>query len=161
KVTVFQENSGRATALRAGADGRLYAAQPARKRIVSYAISGGGEKVSADNVEAADLAVTAKGAIYFTDSMHTMVGLAANSSPRVGMAVPAGLALSGDQAMLLATDAQARFSWSFQLAPDGSLRNGEPFYRLELPESGWLSGVTSVAQDSLGQVYFATASGIQ
>lgn len=63
--------------------------------------------------------------------------------------------------MLIVTDAQGRYSWSFQIAGDGSLMNGEPFYRLELPETGWLSGVKGVAEDSIGQVYFATALGIQ
>ena len=71
------------------------------------------------------------------------------------------MTLSRDQAMLVVTDAQSRFSWSFQIAEDGSLKNGEPFYRLEMPEAGWVSGVTGAAQDSIGQVYFATATGIQ
>jgi len=61
----------------------------------------------------------------------------------------------------IVTDAQGRFSWSFQIAPDGSLMNGEPFYRLEMPETGWMSGVQGVAEDSIGQVYFATAVGVQ
>ena len=63
--------------------------------------------------------------------------------------------------MLIVTDAQSRFSWSFQIAPDGSLINGEPFYRLELPESGSISGITGATQDSIGQVYFASPVGIQ
>jgi sugar lactone lactonase YvrE len=63
--------------------------------------------------------------------------------------------------MLVVSDAQSRFSWSFQIARDGSLVNGEPFYRLEAPEIGWISGVKSVAQDSIGQVYFATPMGVQ
>jgi len=63
--------------------------------------------------------------------------------------------------MLIVTDAQGRFSWSFQIAPDGSLINGEPFYRLEMPETGWMSGVQGAAEDSIGQVYFATAVGVQ
>ena len=77
------------------------------------------------------------------------------------IAVPTGVALSGDQAMLVVSDAQSRFSWSFQIAKDGSLVNGEPFYRLEAPEIGWISGVKSVAEDSIGQVYFATPMGVQ
>ena len=63
--------------------------------------------------------------------------------------------------MLIVTDAQGRFSWSFQIGTDGGLINGEPFYRLELPESGTMSGVRAVAEDSMGQVYFATPVGIQ
>ena len=54
-----------------------------------------------------------------------------------------------------------RFSWSFQIAADGSLINGEPFYRLEMPEAGWMSGVQGVTEDSIGQVYFASALGVQ
>ncbi len=63
--------------------------------------------------------------------------------------------------MLVVTDAASRFSWSFQIAADGSLTNGEPFYRLELPEDGWKSEVRGAAVDSIGQVYFATPLGVQ
>jgi sugar lactone lactonase YvrE len=77
------------------------------------------------------------------------------------ISVPSGVALSGDQAMLVVADAQARFSWSFQLNGDGTVANGEPFFRLEVPEAGWKSGVQGVTQDSIGQVYFATPLGVQ
>ena len=38
--------------------------------------------------------------------------------------------------MLIVTDAQARFSWSFQSRRTVRLTNGEPYYRLEMPEAG-------------------------
>ena len=60
-VTVFKENTGGARALRVGADGRLYATQPAGKRLVSYG-PGGDEKVVAQNIQANDLALTRSGA---------------------------------------------------------------------------------------------------
>lgn len=63
--------------------------------------------------------------------------------------------------MLIATDAQGRHSWSFQVTADGKIDNEEPFYRLEMPETGWMSGVAGVAEDSIGQVYFATPLGVQ
>ena len=161
KVTVFKDNAGGASALRVGSDARIYALQTGRKRVVSYG-AGGDEKVVAQNVDAADFAITAKGAIYYTDPVHKTLRTVGKPEPALAeMAMPAGVTLSGDQAMLVATDAQSRFSWSFQIAADGSVANGEPFYRLEMPESGWSSGVTGVAQDSIGQVYFATAIGIQ
>src|ERR1700683_3104152 len=68
KVTLFKDNSSGVAALAAGPDGRLYASQLARKRIVAYATAGGAggdEKVVAANVEANSIAITAKGAIYF------------------------------------------------------------------------------------------------
>jgi sugar lactone lactonase YvrE/predicted esterase len=166
KVTVFKDNSSGARALRVGPDGRLYAHQPARRRIVSYG-SGGDEKAVAQNVDAADLAISAKGAIYFADTAHKTIGyIDPNGQTRTvyngaEIALPSGLALSPDQAMLLVTDAQSRLSWSFQIAADGSLINGEPFYRLEMPETGWMSGVQGATLDSIGQVYFASALGVQ
>jgi sugar lactone lactonase YvrE/predicted esterase len=166
EVTLFKDNSGGARALRVGPDGRLYAAQPARQRIVSYG-PGSDEKVVAQNVEAADLAISAKGAIYFADAKHKTIGyIDEKGQTRVvydggEIAIPSGVALSPDQAMLVVTDAQSRFSWSFQIAADGSLTNGEPFYRLEMPETGWMSGVQAVTEDSIGQVYFASVIGVQ
>jgi sugar lactone lactonase YvrE len=165
-VVVFKEHADSAQAIAFAADGRLYASQPVRKRIVSYG-PGGDEKVAAQNVDADRLAITARGDIYYTDAAHKSVGRidakgqkhTAYSGGEIG--APAGLALSPDQAMLLVTDSEARFSWSFQLAADGSLVNGEPFYRLEIPETASHHGATSVTSDAIGQVYFATPLGIQ
>src|SRR5262245_59892474 len=63
-VTLFKENTRGARALRVGADGRLYALQPAAKRLISYGPSGD-ERIVANNLEANDLALTLSGAIYF------------------------------------------------------------------------------------------------
>jgi sugar lactone lactonase YvrE len=121
----------------------------------------------ARGVDVNDMAVTAASAVYFVDSQRKTIGLVdASGKVRVvysggEIASPGGLALSGDQAMLVVSDAQSRFSWSFQIAADGGLENGEPFYRLNAPEAGWMSGVGGVAQDSNGLVYFATPMGIQ
>ncbi len=166
KVTTFKTNSGGAKALRVGADGRLYASQPTQKRIVSYGPAGD-EKVVAQNVVADDLAVTLKGGVYFVDSAHKTVSLvdAAGKSKTVfegaEMLLPSALTLSPDQAMLAIGDAQNKFGWSTQIAADGSLINGEPFYRVDMPDISPYSDVSSVTMDSEGQVYFATALGIQ
>jgi sugar lactone lactonase YvrE/predicted esterase len=165
-VTVFKDNTASAAALAIGPDGRLYASEPGRKRIVSYG-AGGDEKIIAQNIEAAGIAISAKRAIYFSDSIRKTIGyIDPKGQTRVvyaggEIALPSGIALSPDQSMVIVADAQSRFSWSFQIAPDGSLINGEPFYRLEMPETGWMSGVRSVTEDSIGQVYFATPLGIQ
>jgi enterochelin esterase-like enzyme len=156
RVSIFRSDTNGARALRAGPDGRIYAA--AADKIVSY---GPDEKILAP-IQAADIAVTASGAIYYSDPAHHVIGKVGGKTTSVPeIARPSGLALSPDQAMLIVTDAQSRFSWSFQITPDGSLVNGEPFYRLEMPESAWMSHATSALEDSIGQVYFATAIGIQ
>jgi len=166
KVTLFKDHANGTKALLAGPDDRLYAFEATQKRIVSMG-PGGDVKVLARNVEAAGFAITAKGALYFTNpATKTISYIDAGGQIRSvyhqgEIASPAGLALSPDQAMLVVTDAQGRYSWSFQIMADGSLNNGEPFYRLEMPEKGWMSGVSGVMEDSTGQVYFATPLGIQ
>ena len=165
-VTLFRENTFGARALRIAPDGLLYASQPSRGHIVSY-IPSGEERTVARDVEADGLALTRSGRLYFADAKHREIGFVETSgkvnriSVASEMAQPAGVTLSPDQSLLVVTDAVSRFSWSFQIAPDGSLLNGEPFYRLEMPEDGWRSSVTSVAEDSIGQTYFATPTGVQ
>ena len=105
-----------ASVLRAAADGRIYASQREKKRIVSYGPDGA-EKVAFDKVDATDLAITTKGAIYYTDSARRTLGIAGKAGVRFDASAPAGLTLSGDQEMLVATDALSRFSWSFQIGP--------------------------------------------
>jgi gluconolactonase len=165
-VTVFRENASGIGALRVGPDGRLYASQIASKKIVSIGPNGD-EKLFANNVEASDIAITAKGGIYFSDATHrTLSYVDPTGKSRVvydggEIAKPFGVALSPDQAILIVSDAQSRFSWSFQITENAGLANGEPFYRLEMPESGWMSNAQSVAEDAIGQIYFATPQGIQ
>jgi gluconolactonase len=165
-VTVFKEHTGGARALRVGADGRLYAAQPSARRLVSYGPSGD-EKVVAQNIRADDLALTRSGAIYFVDTAQKTVGyLDPKGQRRVvydrgEIMSPTALTLTPDQAMLLVADGMDRYQWSFQIAPDGSLVNGEPFQRLEMPEEGLFSGVGGLAVDSIGYMWATSAMGIQ
>jgi gluconolactonase len=66
---------------------------------------------------------------------------------------------------LFVADSATRWIWSFEVQPDGSLANGEPFYGLELPLAGegklvnsWADGMTF---DTDGYLYVATKAGIQ
>ena len=165
-VTLFKDNTRGARALRIGADGRLYATQPSAQRIVSFGASGD-EKVVAQNVRANDLAPTKGGAIYFVDTAHKTVNLVDDKGRRRvvhtggNIMKPTALTLTPDQAMLLVADGMDRYQWSFQIAADGSLVNGEPFQRLEMPEEGLFSGVAGLTMDSLGYLWATSAMGIQ
>jgi sugar lactone lactonase YvrE len=165
-VTLFKDNTRGARALRIGADGRLYATQPSAQRVVSFGASGD-EKVVAQNVRANDLALTKGGAIYFVDTAQKAVGLIDTKGQRRivynggEIMSPTALTLTPDQAMLLVADGMDRFQWSFQIAADGSLVNGEPFQRLEMPEEGLFSGVGGLTVDSIGYMWATSAMGIQ
>jgi sugar lactone lactonase YvrE len=165
-VTLFKERTGGARALRMGADGRLYATQLAAGRVVSYGPAGD-EKIVAQNIQANDLALTKDGAIYFVDTARKTVGYISDRGQRRvvyddgAIMSPTALTLTPDQAMLLVADGMDRYQWSFQIAADGSLVNGEPFQRLEMPEEGLFSGVGGLAVDTLGYMWATSAMGIQ
>ncbi len=154
------------TALRAGADGRIYGSQPASKRILSWSATGD-EKVVASGVTAADLVLTAKGGIYYADTAAHAVGYidpAGKSRTVVTNPVQTmitSVGLSADQSLLIVGDQDRRFQWSYQIQPDGGVANGEPFFRVDLSEASPTSEVRAIAADAIGQIYFATALGIQ
>jgi len=168
-VTVFKENTGGARALRFGADGRLYASQLSARRLVSYGPAGPGSDVQvvAQDIQANDLVLTKSGAIYFVDTAQKTVGYIDGKGQRRvvydrgEIMSPTALTLTPDQAMLLVGDGMDRYQWSFQIAADGSLVNGEPFQRLEMPEEGLFSGVGSLTVDSIGYMWATSAMGIQ
>ena len=172
-VTQFLQLKGGVGRLRSGADGRWYASL-GTDEIVSFNKTNGplnDLKIIARGLGIYDFAVAQNGTIYFSGSGRTRSGRI-DASGKVEMqemgrtiVVPSGLAFSPDQSMLVVTDSASRYSWSFQIAADGSLINGEPFYRLEISETTeWNllgSRIWSVAEDTTGNVYFATPLGIQ
>ncbi|MBI1788428.1 MAG: SMP-30/gluconolactonase/LRE family protein [Acidobacteria bacterium] len=164
KVTVFKEDSGAANGLMFGPDGRLFVCQNGRKRIVAYTPDGV-ETVIAEGVNSNDLAVTSRGEIYFSDPPGKRVWfIDAKGGKRVvheGLEFPNGVRLSPDQSLLLVADSRGKWVWSFQVRPDGSLENGQPFYRLETPDENSASGADGMTLDSEGYLYVATRLGIQ
>ncbi len=168
KVSLFKDDDGMISGLMFGVDGRLYAAQNGRKRIVAYTADGQ-EKVIAEGAGSNDLAVSSRGAIYFTDPAdHRVWYIDANGAKRVvheGLAFPNGVRFSPDESLLLVADSYSRLVWSFQVQPDGSLADAEPFYRLEMPDSVASGPLRShpdgMTLDTQGYLYVATNLGIQ
>ena len=161
-ISAFKDHAEGVRALMFGADGRLYAAQPRRKRIVAYGTDGR-EAVIGEGIEAEHLAVGARGGIWCTEPARRRVWYV---DPRGGKRVvheglesPGALALSPDQA-LLAVDAGDGWVWSFQLGPEGGLLHGQRFYRLEAAGE-WAPAGAAMTADSEGFLYAATRTGLQ
>src|SRR5207244_1192749 len=66
-----------------------------------------------------------------------------------GLPAPSGLSLTPDQALLVAADSGGRWVWSFQVAADGSLRHGQPFYRLAAPDGSSAAAAPAAVASSL------------
>jgi sugar lactone lactonase YvrE len=151
-----------------GPDGRLYACQNGRHRIVAYD-KAGKESLIADEVSSNDLAVNAKGEIYFTDPQARRVwSINARGAKRIvheGISFPNGVRLSPDHSLLLVADSATRWVWSFQIQPDGSLAYGVAFHRLEMEDetgAGQMrSGADGFTVDHEGFLYVCTRLGIQ
>jgi gluconolactonase len=168
KPAMFREDTGGASGLMFGRDGRLYAAQNGKKRIVAYD-SSGHETVLAESVGSNDLAVSSHGDIYFTDPSTKQIWFVDSKrqkrSVHRGLQFPNGIRFTADERVLMVADSATRWVWSFPVQSDGSLGEGEPFYSLELPLAGngrlvnaWADGM---AFDTAGNLYVATNSGIQ
>jgi sugar lactone lactonase YvrE len=164
KPTLFREDSGGANGLMFGPDGRLYACQNSRRRIVAWSMDGN-ESVLAEDVNSNDLAVTAKGAIYFTDPRNRRVWFidpqGAKRIVHEGIGFPNGVVLSPDQALAYVCDYWGRFVWSFQVQADGSLDYGQPFGKLEIPDETDRSLADGMTVDTEGHLYVTTAWGVQ
>jgi sugar lactone lactonase YvrE/enterochelin esterase-like enzyme len=169
KPVLFKDNAGGVSGLMFGPDSRLYAAQPTKKRIVSYSQEGA-EAVVASGVEARDLAVTSKGLIYFTDPSARRIWLidtdkkkriVFQSNADANIAFPASLRLSPDEHLLDVSDRDSRWVWNFEIGPDNGLRYGMAFHHLESPDESSVTDAAGITHDNTGHVYVATSLGVQ
>ncbi len=165
KVTLFKEDSGNANGLMIGPDGKLYACQNGRQRIVAWDTASGAETLIDEGAQSNDLVVNAKGEIYFTDPRNNQVWfIDAQRNKRVvhtGLTFPNGVMLSPDQTLLTVADSRTKWVWSFQIQPDGSLAHGQAFYRMETHDDNDASGADGMAMDTEGRLYVATRIGLQ
>jgi enterochelin esterase family protein len=165
--------------LKFGADGKLYACQGAKKRLVAIDLANNKIEVVAEEVQPNDLAVTYEGDIYITETGKKQVTLIKAKTHEkvaadVGIAAPNGITLSPDQGTLAVSEYQGEFVWTFRIEPDGSLTAKTPYMTMRRPidQAGEFKfnepppykkaasgdGMTS---DMLGRFYVTTALGVQ
>lgn len=166
QVTVFRENSNGANGLTFDHQGRLLACEKGRVtrtekdgKITVLAQKG----LTAPN----DLVYAIDGSIYFSDLLPR--GATGKSllyqiarSGQVGVASeecegPNGVALAPNQQKLYVADSRARNVRVFDVAGDGSLRNGRIFVDLKSDQPGAPDGLKT---DEGGNVWVAAAGGI-
>ena len=164
KVSIFKEDTGSANGLMFGPDGKLYACQNGRKRIVAYDMDGK-ETIVAEGLDSNDLTITHKGEIYVSDPPNKQVWfINAKREKRVvdtGIARPNGVLLTPDQSLLLVADSAGQMVYSFQIQPDGSLAHKQPYFHLHLADTATQSGADGMTVDSRGFLYVTSQVGLQ
>ena len=164
KISTWKEGSNGAHGIAFGPDGRLYAGQHERKRIVAFS-SAGTESVIAEGIQTHHLTVTSRNDIYLTEAPANKVWLvdAAGRKRVVHEAInwPRGVRASADQSLLLVNEPRRSWIWTFQIQDDGSLINGRKAYHLETSDGKPETDAGGMAFDSAGFLYVATKSGVQ
>ena len=164
KISTWKEDSHGSHGIAFGPDGRLYAGQHDRKRIVAFS-SDGQESVIAEGVQSHHLTVTARNDVYFNEAPTHHVWLVESTGhKRVvydGINWPRGVRASTDQSLLVVNDPHTRWVWSFQIQDDGSLFGGQPFYRLETADESSETDAGGMVFDTDGNLYVATNIGVQ
>lgn len=162
-ISVWKEKAN-AHGIVYGPDGRLYAGQHDLKRIVAVAPDGA-EAVLAEGVQMHHLTMNARGNLYYSDAPNHKVWMIDPKGNRKvvyeGISWPRGVQVSTDQSLLMVNDPHTKWVWSFQILPDGSLSNGQPFYHLETPDESSESDASQMAFDTEGFLYVGTNLGVQ
>ncbi len=164
KVTTFAENTNGVNGMMFGPDGRLYGGATRSRQIVAYDASGALQVIASD-VLVNDLAVNVKGDLYFTDSPAKKVWfIPKGGTPRLvdeGIEYPNGVLFSPDQTLLYVSDYAGQLSWAFQIRPDGSLAYKQRYFYAHMPDAATRSSSDGMTVDANGNVYIATALGVQ
>jgi gluconolactonase len=164
KISTWKEGSNGAHGIAFGPDGRLYAGQHDRKRIVAFSRDGT-ESVIVEEVQTHHLTVTSRNEIYFSVAPAHKVWMADMAgNKRVvheGINWPRGVRVSADRSMLVVNDPPTEWVWTFQIQHDGSLTRGRPFYRLETSNESAGTDAGGMVFDSQGFLYVATKMGVQ
>ncbi len=163
RITTWKEESHGTHGVAFGPDGRLYAGQHDRKRIVAFSRDGT-ESVVAEGMQTHHFTVTSGNRIYFSDAPGHKVWTVEAGHARVVSDVvdwPRGVRVSPDRSMLVVNAPRTEWVWQFRIQPDGSLTAGHPFCRLKTPRGSSASDAGGMAFDSEGLLYIATNTGIQ
>src|SRR5437867_13301550 len=183
-ATTLVENTDQAAGLAIDRKGRVIAAQYSKKVSVLY--PKGSEEVLTDSFDGKpyirpnDLVVDKKGGIYFTDCYQIGATPSPNDLPqsvyytapnshkviRVASDVrrPNGITLSADDKTLYVNDWDGAYLLTYDVQPDGTLKNRKNFGKYTLKEEtdhGLVSGADGLCIDSAGHTFATTPAGVQ
>jgi gluconolactonase len=183
-TTTLVENSEQAAGLTIDPKGRVIGAQYSKKVSVIY--PKGSEELLTDSFEGKpyirpnDLIADKKGGVYFTDCYQIGATRSPNDLPqaiyyiapnshkviRVANDVgrPNGITLSANDKILYVNDWDGAYLLTYDVQPDGTLKNRKNFGKYTLKEEtdhGLVSGADGLCADSAGHTFATTPAGVQ
>jgi sugar lactone lactonase YvrE len=169
QVSTFVRDANGVRGLAMGSDGLLYACDGTG--ITSYA-SDGKRSAQLPGVNCKGIAADRRGGFYFSEYPFGVVSYLPHGSSKMWNrygalpsgsldgSKPNGICMSPDQALVYVSDPWTKWVWSYSVQADGSLADGEPFFRMETLDETLASGASGVVMDH-GLLYIATLLGIQ
>jgi enterochelin esterase-like enzyme/sugar lactone lactonase YvrE len=162
-----------------GPDGRLYACQGSKQRVIAIDAESGEVTEVASDLQPNDLAVTSDGIIFITETgKHQVTRIDPKTGEAtaadVGINGPNGIALSNDGGTLVVSDYRGVRTWMFRVSPESGLDAKSPTLAMRLPvdpEGDWqfhqpppyaeTSKGDGLAVDRAGRWYVTSAVGVQ
>ncbi len=169
KVSLFLENNNRGDGQIFGPDGRLYAVASAVEKIVAYDKSGKASEI-ASGFKGNDIVVLHDGGMYCTfpgwdgKTPSEVIYISPKGEKKTvdkGLKFSNGLCASPDQSLLYVADSRTHWVYSYQIQPDGSLKDKQKYYHLHVRDTDEDTGADGMRVDVEGSLYVATKSGIQ
>jgi sugar lactone lactonase YvrE/enterochelin esterase-like enzyme len=170
KIAEFVADSKRGDGQAVGPDGRLYACAGGAQQIVAYDEKGQGTMI-AEGFRGNDLVVLHNGNIYVTDPDWDGTKKSSNvwlikpdgtkSVVDKGLKFCNGITASPDQSLLYVDDTKSHWVYSYQIQPDGTLKDKQRYYHLHVPDTADDSGADGMEVDSDGRLYVVTRMGLQ
>jgi len=78
-----------------------------------------------------------------------------------GLKFSNGVTASPDQSLLYVDDSRSHWVYSYQIQPDGTLKDKQRYYHLHVPDTADDSGADGMEVDNAGRLYVATRMGLQ
>lgn len=162
-----------------GPDGRLYACQGAKRRLIALTPATGAIEVLAEDVQPNDLAVTRRGHIFFTETGKKQLTFVdpktrEKRAADTGLANPNGITLSARHDTLAVSEAGGEHVQVYRVQPDGTLDARAPYMTLrrpidpkgefkfnQPPPYRKASGGDGMTSDTAGRWYVASPLGVQ
>lgn len=164
KVTLFAENTGKASGLAISADGKLFACQIETKKVVWYDQKAQPHDV-VDEIGVNDIAVDQGGGVYVTDMGGHKVWYVSPEGKKSVAAegfMPNGLTFWPDGKTLVVADWEYPHLWTFRVDGAGVLKFGEKYYSpVQTPFKSPQPGSDGMTVDDAGRLFVCTHVGLQ
>jgi sugar lactone lactonase YvrE len=165
KVSVFAADAAQSSSLTVGADGTLFSVSSKTGNVLRYDANGQSGIVYGD-MPGNYILAHPNGGFYVT-SNHDRQGsvwfLKEGKTTQVdsGLKRAAGVAFRPDQWLLSVADGDSKWTYSYQIAGDGTLTNRERFFWHHVADWDDDAGAESVCYSLEGRMFVATRMGIQ